>query len=274
MKRSLLFKVVALVGALLLGSAYVYDRAGGNLLPVFRYGQTIEAAPLDGASSGTIAPETFYGSKSAPVFQPLPAETGTLDASLMPGSKSAIVFVPGESEAPSTYDTGTPHSDAVETNDEPPPRLLPGSKSAGLFSPSSPPPPPPRAKAEVQQRQEHQRQAMSPKRAYGAKAETPPPSGYRGRSNANDETSNVGRSKTDRLLPGSKSDAAFRPSQSPPTPPTPPKANRARQPVPSQKSTSRRVLPGSKSRAVFEPREANNGNQANEPPRQQSANRP
>jgi hypothetical protein len=281
MKRSLLFKVVALAGALLLGSAYVYDRAGGNLLPAFHYGPTTETAPVEG--SATAAPETFYGSKSAPVFQALPAEA--VDATLMPGSKSAAVFLWNGSDQPSTYEAGTPQSDVVETaNDEPPPRLLPGSKSAGLFTPSSPPPPPPpRAKAQVRQRQERQQQALPPKSSYRvaprSKANTSPPSDKRGSSNvAND----VGPSvvvglQPDRLLPGSKSDLMFTPRQSPapPTPPTPPKANRARQPAPpAQKSTSRRLLPGSKSRAVFEPREVDNANQANERPRRQSANLP
>src|SRR4051812_28552341 len=109
MKRSLLLKVVALAGALLLGGAYVYDRAGGNLLPRFRFGQPRETAPNEGGTPATAAPETFYGSKSAPVFQPPPQEAAAAEASLMPGSKSAAVFVPSESvPEPSTYDAGTP----------------------------------------------------------------------------------------------------------------------------------------------------------------------
>lgn len=171
MKRNLVFRIGAVATSALLASAYVYDRAGGNLLPRFGFGApqdvAAEAEDID-AAAGTVtnAPAHLYSSKSGVVF-PAPNAAATSEATqLMPGSKSLILVDPSEtatpmvfagsksdvifrpqpsapSESESAPEAVTEESEPQEAPPPPPttnanPRaLLGGSKSKAVFVPQS-----------------------------------------------------------------------------------------------------------------------------------------
>lgn len=170
--QPLLLKVPVVIFAVLVGSIFVYARAGGSLPFLSRSAQVSPAAIQDVNEPGG-GPAIMMGSKSAPAFLPeepkVPAQAQTVSQptapevsrrTLLPGSKSAVIVTPDDprpvvvvpvapTNTPVQLHPATNSLPKVAPNSVPEPRstprLLPGSKSIILADP--PPLPQPRSAA-------------------------------------------------------------------------------------------------------------------------------
>jgi len=141
--QPLLLRVQVVIFAVLVGSIFVYARAGGSLPFLSRPAQVSPAAVQDVNEPGG-GPRIMMGSKSAPAFLPdepsapvsvQPVAPETSRKTLLPGSKSAVIIT-GEDPPPLTVVVPVaPTNTNAAPQAKPSARLLPGSKSIILADP-------------------------------------------------------------------------------------------------------------------------------------------